>query len=123
MEIRFESRKRPVVAARLNGKEYHFLLDTGASVGLIDKGVRGLHPSARKVRIVDASGDEIRCPVLGDTVEIGGKRITQFIASDLSGVRSSIQRETGLRIDGIIGYGQMQAIGAVMDTSKGTLTI
>lgn len=121
METRFESDKRPIVRATLNGRERLFLLDTGASVGMVDSSVKGLHPSKRTLTIVDASGDEIRCPVLNDTVEIGGRRLTQFIASDMRGVQGSIMRETGLRIDGVIGYGQMRFLGAVVDTTNGTL--
>lgn len=123
MEIKFESTERPVIKGALNDRERHFLLDTGASVGMLHNGVKGLHPSGRKLAIVDASGDELRCPVLNDTVEVGGKQLTQFIASNLSGVRDSIWRETGVTIDGIIGYKQMKFLGAVVDTAKGVLAV
>lgn len=123
METRFETDERPIIKGALNGKERYFLLDTGASVGMLHNGVKGLHPSGRKLTIVDASGDELRCPVLDDTVEVGGKQLTQFIASNLSGVRSSIWRETGVTIDGIIGYGQMRFMGARLDTARGALVV
>lgn len=123
MEIRFQSEERPIVRGLLGGRERCFLLDTGASVGMIDSRVKGLHPSGRQLTVVDASGDELRCPVLDDTVEVGGRRLTQFIASDLKGVRGSILRETGVTVDGIIGYGQMKSLGARMDMARGVLSL
>lgn len=123
MEIRMESTKRPVIKARLLGAERFFLLDTGASVGMIDSRVKGLHPSHRKVDIVDASGDEMSLPVLNDFVTAGGRTLGQFLLTDLKGVRDSIARETGLRIDGIIGYAQMKSLGIVIDTDKNVITI
>lgn len=39
-KIKSLSDKRLIVQALLNGKPANFLLDTGATVGLIDKGVR-----------------------------------------------------------------------------------
>lgn len=90
---------------------------------MLHDGLGGLHPSGRQLSVVDASGDELRCPVLNDTVEVGGRTLAQFIASDLSGVRGSILRETGVAIDGIIGYRQMKFIGARMDMARGVLSL
>lgn len=123
MEIRFQTTERPIVRGVLNGRGSCFLLDTGASVGMLHDGLGGLHPSGRQLSVVDASGDELRCPVLNDTVEVGGRTLAQFIASDLSGVRGSILRETGVAIDGIIGYRQMKFIGARMDMARGVLSL
>lgn len=121
MELKFQSRKRPIIEAVLNGKKIMLLVDTGASVGMIDKRVKGLHPSHRTIPIVDASGDEIRCDVLNDFVNVGGKEIAQFITSDLSGIRESIRRETGIDIQGILSYPQVQMLGASVDTEKNVL--
>lgn len=123
MDIKIISQKRPVIEAVLNGKKYNFLLDTGASVGIIDKRTKGVHTSWRSVTIVDASGDNISCPVLKDLVQVGGKNIGQFILSDLSGVRESIRQETGKDITGIISYPQMQSLHTNLDMDSNMLKI
>lgn len=121
MDIKFLSSKRPIIEAELNGKKYAFLLDTGASVGIIDNRLKGLHPSSRKIPIIDASGDSIKCPILNDYIILGGKKLTQFLSSDIGGVRQSIGNETGYDIRGIISYAQMKSINAVMDIAGNKL--
>lgn len=123
MELKLQTRKRPIIEAVLNGRKIMLLVDTGASVGMIDESVKGLHTSHRTLPIIDASGDEIRCGVLNDFVKVGGKDVAQFISSDLSGIRGSIRRETGIDIQGILGYSQAQMLGLALDTARNVVTV
>lgn len=108
------SDRRPIVECELLGRKRLFLIDTGASVGMVHDGVRGTHPSGRSVPIVDASGDETRCPVLRDTASVGGMEVGQFVSMDISAVRESIRRQTGLSIDGLLSWPQLVTLGATL---------
>lgn len=56
-------------------------------------------------------------------VRFGGKDIPQFLITDISGVRNSIERETGIEILGIIGLSQMKIIGLQVDANDNMITI
>lgn len=123
MKVKIISDSRPIIKATLKGKEYNFLLDTGAAVGIIDDSIKRLNESHRSISIVDASGDEVKCPILNEFVSIAGKQIYQFVKSNIYGVQSSIKQQTGIWIDGIISYPQLQAINASLDIKNNQLII
>ena len=106
------STSRPIIEAVLNDKKRNFLLDTGASVGMLSDKIKGLHKSNRTVTIIDASGDDTECFLVDDFVVYNGRKTAQFVVSDFSGIQDSIYRETSVWIDGIIGYLQMRILGS-----------
>lgn len=115
------SEKRLIVEGLVNGKKACFLLDTGASVGLIDSSRRkkfGLVVGRRyNGTLVGAGGEMEECHVCNTVVEVHGRKISQFLLSDISGVVSSIRRETGIEILGIIGLPQMKFAGIRIDAN------
>ena len=121
------SDKRLIIEAEVNGKKGFFLIDTGASVGLIaeDKVKKFDIVRGRKYpgSLVGAGGEMEDVYYCNTLVRFGGKDIPQFLITDISGVRKSIERETGIEILGIIGLSQMKIIGLQVDANDNMITI
>lgn len=121
MRIKSESEKRLIVEGQVNGKSAYFLIDTGASVGLIDKEKKkkyGLKEGFRYHGTLIGAGGEMKDVKHCDTfVELEGKTIPQFLLADISNVVKSIKRETGIEILGIISLPQMKFAGIGIDSN------
>lgn len=121
------SDKRLIIEAEVNGKKGFFLIDTGASVGLIaeDKVKKFDIVRGRKYpgSLVGAGGEMEDVYYCNTLVRFGEKDIPQFLITDISGVRNSIERETGIEILGIIGLSQMKIIGLQVDANDNMITI
>lgn len=119
--IRSLSEKRLVVEAKVNDKAAYFLLDTGASVGLMDDDQRKDYDLARGRRFngtLVGAGGEMRNVRHCDTfVYVEGKVIPQFLLADIGNVVESIRRETGIGILGIISLPQMKIAGIGIDAN------
>lgn len=116
------SDKRLIVEGQVNGKAACFLVDTGASVGLMDENQRddyGLVIGRRFEGTIIGAGGEMRNVRHCDTfVHFGGKVIPQFLLADIGGVVKSIKKETGIEILGIISLPQMSMIGMNLDINS-----
>lgn len=119
--IKSISDKRLIVEGSVGGKEVYFLVDTGASVGLIDSGKRkeyGLKEGMKYKGTLVGAGGKIKSVRVCDTfVEFQGKTIPQFLLADISDVVKSIKRETGIEILGIISLPQMKMCGLGIDAN------
>ena len=120
--IKSISEKRLIVEGKVNGKDAFFLLDSGASVGFLNKDKKkeyGLSEGRRFEGTIIGVGGEMRNVRHCDTfVHFGGKVIPQFLLADISGVVESIKRETGVEILGIISLPQMGFIGMNIDINS-----
>lgn len=116
------SDKRLIIEAKVNDKKAYFLIDTGASIGLIDKDKRkkyDLSVGREYNGTLVGAGGEMRNVRHCDTfVEFEGKTIPQFLLADIDSVVSSIKRETGIEILGIISLPQMSMIGMNIDINS-----
>ena len=121
MRIKSETEKRLIVEGQVNGKSAYFLIDTGASVGLIDKEKKkkyGLKEGFRYHGTLIGAGGDMKDVKHCDTfVEFEGKTIPQFLLADISNVVKSIKRETGIEILGIISLPQMKFAGIGIDSN------
>ena len=121
------SDKRLIIEAEVNGKKGFFLVDTGASVGLIaeDKVKKFDIVRGRKYpgSLVGAGGEMEDVYYCNTLVRFGGKDIPQFLITDISGVRNSIERETGIEILGIIGLSQMKITSMQVDANDNMIII
>lgn len=121
-----KSRNTPIIDVVVNGVTVNMLIDTGASVNIINyesvykfKGAKlygekhlvtvGSNTRANSLRNVEAS--------------IKGRPVTDFITLDLTSLQGSIQAETRLEIDGIIGVNGIKQLGMIIDLSRGLVTI
>ena len=121
------SEKRLIVECNVSGKTAAFLIDTGASIGLIDKNQikkYGLASSRKYTGTIVGAGGEIENPYICDNIiNIEDKIMNQFLLVDLSNIVDSIKRETGITILGIVSLPQMKFIGMNIDTNDNLLIL
>ena len=121
-----KNRNTPIIDAVVNGVTVNMLIDTGASVNIINsesvykfKGAKmygeknlvtvGSNTRANSLRNIDAT--------------VKGRKVSEFISLDLTSLQSSIQSETRLEIDGIIGVNGIKQLGMIIDLKRGIVTI
>lgn len=114
------SNERLLIPIKVNGKVVYFLIDTGASVALVDiKQIDKLKfKLGRKLAsgLVGAGGEISEVYHTKDLdVDLNGHKMFQFVATDISSVKESIKRETDYEIFGILGLQQMKQVGMIID--------
>lgn len=126
-KIESQSDKRLIVEGSVNGKTAYFLIDTGASVGLMDYSRRKEYELVVGNRyhgtLVGAGGELRNVKVCNTFVHLGDKQIPQFLLADISHVVKSIRKETGIEILGIISLPQMKICGIQIDTNDNLIMI
>lgn len=118
----------PMIPVRINGKNYHFWLDTGSSLTIIASGVAarlGITPVSQELlEMVTATGRVSARPALIGKVELGQiavSNVTAMIVDDRMmqmrpTKRSSDAPVTGpVKIDGIIGFDILHRIDVEID--------
>lgn len=125
--INSKSDKRLIVECDVGGKTANFLIDTGASLGLIDDNQRkkyNLIVGRKYNGTVIGAGGELTNPYICNTiVKLKDKSITQFILTDIDNIVDSIKKETGIKILGIIGLPQMKFVGIQIDTNDNMIIL
>lgn len=125
--INSKSDKRLIVEGLVNGKTANFLIDTGASIALIDRNQRKEYNLIAKRNypgtIVGAGGELRNLKICDTFVKIEHKLISQFIMADIDSIVKSIKRETGIKILGIISLPQMKFVGINIDTNDNVIII
>lgn len=126
MKIKSQSDKRLIVQATLNGKPASFLLDTGASVGLIDSSIRkkyGLERGRTFPHSLVGAGGEFTAYYCNTFAKLQDRTITQFLLADIDNVVASIKRQTGIEIQGIISLPQMQFAHISLDADDNLIIL
>ena len=117
--IKSISDERIIVEGKVNGKEAFFLVDTGASVGLMDSNQRDDYGliKGRKYNgtIIGAAGAMSNVRHCDTFLNVEDRVIPQFLLADIEGVVESIKRETGVKILGIISLPQMKMANLSLD--------
>lgn len=125
--IESKSEKRLIVEGSVNGKAACFLVDTGASVGMMDYDQREDYDLAVGRRFngtIIGAGGEMRNVRHCDTFLIlQNKVIPQFLLADISNVVESIVRETDIKILGIISLPQMRMCGISLDCNDNLIIL
>lgn len=128
MIAKFVTDKRPIIEVTINGRKAYMLVDTGASIGVIDSlrldeyGVGMGSSLGGTVTGVGGSQEEVR-HTKNCTVDVGGVKMYQFVTFNLSSVSDSIERETGIKISGIIGTTQIKMSEMKIDLDNGYIKI
>lgn len=121
------SSKRLIYNCILKNKQYPFLIDTGATVSLLSKGIIDKLDlkCSRKYNgtLVGAGGSIDTNYICDEAVYINNKPITQFISADISHVQDSIRQQTGFTIQGIIGLPQLRMLNAQIKLSMDSMEI
>jgi predicted aspartyl protease len=125
--IKSKSDKRLIVEGIVNNKSACFLIDTGASVGLIDYNQQRDYDLAvgksYNGTLVGAGGEIDNVKHCNTFVELADKKIPQFLLADISHVVESIERETDIKILGIISLSQMKICGINIDANDNEIII
>jgi predicted aspartyl protease len=126
-QIHSQSDKRLIVEGLVNGRAAYFLIDTGASVGLMDYDQRkdyDLEVGRKFSGTVVGAGGEMRGVKHCNTfVHMEDKVIPQFLLADIGDVVKSIKRETGIEILGIISLPQMKMCGISLDCNDNLIIL
>lgn len=127
VQIKSKSEKRIIIEAVINGKAANFLIDTGASVALIDDTqVKKYSIDVGKKyngSLVGAGGEMRNVRYCNSYIEVGGKKISQFLIADIETVVRSIKKETDIEILGIISLPQMKFAGINIDANDNVITV
>jgi hypothetical protein len=125
------SNKRLIVNATINGYTAPFLIDTGATVGLIDRNRVNefrINEGPKYNGTLVGAGGKMRgvrycysLAVLNDGEK--SKPIGQFLLADIDDVVESIEASTGIRILGIISLPQMKVAGVRIDTNSNLIKL
>ena len=125
--VKSKSDNRLIIKTELNGKNAYFLVDTGASVGLISKHAEKeykLKKGRKYGGTLIGAGGEIKNVYHCDTpANFEGRLIPQFLFADIDNVIKSIKRETGIEILGIISLPQMKFAGIGIDSNDMEIVI
>ena len=125
--IKSISDKRLIAEGKVNGKDAYFLIDTGASIGLIDSNKRKKFDLSvgREYNgtLVGAGGEMRNVRHCNTFVSFEDKVIPQFLLTDISGVVESIARETGVEILGIISLPQMKMANLSIDCNDNEIIL
>lgn len=127
MKINSESKKRLIIKGKVNNKDAYFLVDTGATVGILNKSQRRKYDLVEGRQfpntLIGAGGEMESVHYCNTFVEIAGKTTSQYLLSDIDSVCSSIKTETGISIIGIIGLPQMKQLHMTIDTDDNYVEI
>lgn len=125
--IKSISDERIIVEGKVNGKEAFFLVDTGASVGLMDSNQRDDYGLVRGRKyngtIIGAGGEMSNVRHCDTFLNIEDRVIPQFLLADIEGVVESINRETGVKILGIISLPQMKMANISLDCNDNLIIL
>lgn len=125
--IKSISDKRLIVEGLVNGKDAYFLIDTGASLALMDYDQRNKYDLEVGKRfhgsVVGAGGEMRNVRYCNTFVNIGNKVIPQFLLADIEGVVESIHHETGVKILGIISLPQMKMANISLDCNDNLIIL
>lgn len=117
--IKSISDKRLIIEGRVNNKTAYFLIDTGASLALMDYDQRKQYDLEVGKRfhgsVVGAGGEMRNVRYCNTFAHIENKVVPQFLLADISGVVESIKKETGIEILGIISLPQCKMCGISLD--------
>ena len=121
-----KNRGTPIIEAVINGVPVNVLIDTGASVNIINyesvykfKGAK-LHGEKHLVTV----GSNAKAYLLTNIVaKVKERSVSEFIAISITPLQNNILTETGIEIDGIIGVAGIKELGMVIDLRRGIVTL
>lgn len=119
--------KVPVVKGTLNGKEAFFIVDSGASLSVLDESQSddyNFSTMASDSKAAGYGGVAQFNEATGVEVTIGGKKfITDFKSQNLSAIVQLIKNEENIEICGIIGSDIMKSYNFIINYSNLSISI
>lgn len=125
--IKSKSDKRIIVEGKVNDNPAYFLIDTGASIAILDNDRRKEYDLKVGRRfngtIVGAGGEMRNIRHCDSFVYIEDRVLTQFVLADITPVVNSIKKETGIEILGIISLPQMKMANIGLDCNDNEIIL
>ena len=121
-----KSYERPIIEVNVNGKDAFMLIDTGSSLNVLDIEMLvklGVEKRFRMNQVVTLGTEHDMWHIRKAEISVKGRRVTQFIASDIKVIRESILQATGIKIAGILGTPAIKELKMIIDLSRGIVTI
>ena len=121
-----ESYDRPIMEVMVNGQTVYMLIDTGSSLNVLDiesLDRLGVEKRFRMNRVVTLGAEHDMWHIRKADMSVKGRRVTQFVASDIRVIRESILQATGIKIAGILGTPAIKELGMVIDLRRGIVTL
>ena len=121
-----KNRNTPIIDAVINGVTVNMLIDTGASVNIINSEsvykFKGAKPYGEKHLVT--IGSNASANLLNNVVaKVKERSVTEFMAIDITPLQESILEETRIEISGILGTPAIKELGMVIDLRRGIVTI
>ena len=123
----------PVIPVQINGKEFLFWLDTGASMSIVSSAVAraaGVESLGRDtLSVATAAGQVAAVPAMIRNIRVGQVRIENATAMIVDETMMQVRDSMGvsntgkLRIDGIIGWDTIRELDMTINFGEGIVTI
>jgi hypothetical protein len=120
--------KVPVVKGTLNGKEAYFIIDSGASISVLDKTqVKSYNFNVglpMDINVSGYGGESSPNEASGIDITVGGVEFNgTYRTQAIPNIVTTIQEASGVKIVGIIGSNIMKDKGVIIDYSTNSLYI
>ena len=120
------NRNRPLIEVFVNGKKSAMLIDTGSSMNIIctEKLKRyGIDSKSVKRSVNTINGKSEVYLVSNIEVYCKNEAVDNFYSVNISNSCTSIERETGVEVIGILGTPAIRQLRMVIDVYRGIVTI
>ena len=120
------NRTRPLIEVFVNGKKTAMLIDTGSSMNIIctEKLQRyGIDSKCVKRSVNTINGESEVYLVSNIEVYCKNEAVDNFYSVNISNSCTSIERETGVEVIGILGTPAIRQLRMVIDVYRGIITI
>lgn len=127
--LKIHNLSKLIIKANINGKKGFFLIDTGASISLINSSVlKKYHLKENPFihrKAIGFDGSRMLIKKVSDSNVVLGEEFSHddFYSMDLSQLANSILAETGIRIVGIIGADLLIKYNGIIDYNRRYLTL
>lgn len=119
--------KLPVVQGTLNGKKAYFILDSGASISVIDVNQQkdyGFFIEDTNEQAAGYGGNAYFYSAKGVILNIGGVNFyTDFKAQDLSVIVNVMSTQEGVKVSGIVGADIMKINKFILNFSDNSISL
>ena len=114
----------PVVDVSVNGMAYAMLIDTGASINIIDSAI----VSNCDVVFAEAQANSFAgmfslSGFFIGSVEYKNRKVSKFMVGDIAKALKNVSSKTKLEIAGILGTPAIKELGMVIDLRRGIVTL
>ena len=122
------SKQRPIINISINGKTAPVLIDTGASMSILDICQKKNYDfdirNKMNVSIIGVGGKQNDAyHVKNANIDLQGIPLYQFATMDISNVVESIHKATGIRVSGILGTGHIKLLEMKIDLENDVIKI